>query len=146
MLNIFRQREELRRENQTLRNERDLLLSENGDLNRSVDDLWDENDKLKSRISIVEKWENDIPNDTEKREAYLSNITIHYKNVMKDQLARMIEEQRDALSKIDLPDYYTQIYRSNINCLLLIKGFYERCQTEYLGMLQEKRSDYQDNY
>lgn len=134
MFQIFKQREELTQENKRLKQELDFLRQENNSLK-------EETLEYETRLSVVESWEDTVPEDSEKRQQYMSDITMHYNNVMKSRIGKMIDDQKEALSKIDCPAQYAQIYRSNINCLLLMKGFYERCQAEHLGTLHEKRQE-----
>lgn len=122
----------------------ELELS-NRQLQKKVESLQYENGKLQQemvfRKYVDKQLEESKPQSAQEREKYMADVTIFYNNILKKKLAEMIREQQSELSRMDLSDKFTDIIRSNINCLNLIIDWFERCQVEHLGDLQNKREN-----
>jgi hypothetical protein len=117
------------------------------DLQKKVDFLVAENKKLKEELSVrrepIEVLDKKIMGE-DKRKKYISDIYIFYNNIFKNKLAELIQDQKDALSALGLPEKIYDIYRSNINCLHLFQDWFERCEVEHLGDIEEKKMEQED--
>jgi len=128
----------------TTRGKTEKLKLSKEDLQKKVDLLVLENNKLKKEISIrrepIDLLERKIMG-AEQRQKYISEIYVFYNNIFKDRINEMIQDQKDALAVFGLTDRESDIYRSNINCLNLFKDWFEGCRVEHLGDIEEKKEN-----
>ena len=92
------------------------------------------------RRSVIEMLKENIPIQGLAREKYVADISIFYVSIFKDKITHFISLQKEALSQMGRPDREYEIYRSNINCFLLIDDWMQTLTNEHLGDLEEKRS------
>lgn len=77
--------------------------------------------------------------DDVKRREYVHRVAGIFPDTLKPQLESMIQLQKNTLARFGLSERESDILRANINGLLLLMEWGERCVNEQLGNVEEIR-------
>lgn len=111
----------------------------------------DEFNKLSAQVSEIKNSnftydiKSDIPEETNARRGYMSDVTLFYSKIFKKKINHMISLQKDALAIIGKKEQEYDLYRSNINCFSLIDDWMRECEVEHFQNVQIKRDFVEDN-